>query len=141
MATISESAHSISDGASLNISDISGPTHKFLKVQNKDPKKQFHSRGGHPKSGITVADRQINIFIFDNASMMDEESYSLFLRLYNSVSSLCLIMIVGQDTQGNPEMPFLDKTKSPPVKKPGLSSSHGDFIENDDAELAKLLLM
>jgi hypothetical protein len=56
--------------------------------------------------------RGVHIFIFDNASLMDEESYSLLLRCESKCTSICTILLVGQDSKGNAIMPQLKIQKS-----------------------------
>jgi hypothetical protein len=53
--------------------------------------------------------RQGCIFIFDSASMMDEESVSMLVRLYSMANNFVCMMLVNQDSQGGPIMPQLPK--------------------------------
>lgn len=48
------------------------------------------------------------VLIFDNASIMDEESWSLILRVHSQCSNICTVMIVGQDSKGNAILPKLE---------------------------------
>ena len=63
---------------------------------------------------------------------MDEESYSLLLRLYHMCKNLCFILVVGQDSHGSPAMPFLDKPRD---------KGSANFQIYDDAEIAKTFAM
>jgi len=42
---------------------------------------------------------------------MDEESWSLLLRVYNQCSNIAILLVVDQDFKGNPIMPKLETTK------------------------------
>ena len=49
------------------------------------------------------------IFIFDNASMMEPESYALLLRVFRHCENVCIIMVVDIDAKSVPVMPQLAK--------------------------------
>ena len=51
------------------------------------------------------------ILIFDNASEMDSNSYSLLLKVYTQCTNLCIITIILQDYKGDPIFPTIPKTK------------------------------
>lgn len=50
----------------------------------------------------------ICVLIFDNASLMDEESWSLILRIHVNCFNICTVLLVDQDKKGNTIMPKLD---------------------------------
>lgn len=56
--------------------------------------------------------KQMCILIFDNAHLLEEESWSLILRLQSgarSSNNLCITMVANQDFKGAPIMPKLEK--------------------------------
>ena len=55
--------------------------------------------------------KQFCILIFDNAHMLEEESWTLILRLYANCQNICIVMSVNQSFRGTPIMPILRKQR------------------------------
>lgn len=51
------------------------------------------------------------MLIFDNATILEEESFSLLLRVYEECENIVMIMIVDQDHKSLPIMPTLEAIK------------------------------
>ena len=52
------------------------------------------------------------MLIFDNATLLEEESYSLLLRLFDSCGNVVMLLIVDQDHKSLPIMPSLEKPRT-----------------------------
>ena len=48
------------------------------------------------------------MLIFDNASSLEEESFSLLLRVFEECENIVILMIVDQDAKSLPIMPSLE---------------------------------
>ena len=72
-------------------------TNNYNKQDHKvNNNKSFHSQ---------IPTKRPCILIFDKMSLMDQESWTLVLRVYNQCSNICFLMITNQDFKGNPIMP------------------------------------
>lgn len=47
------------------------------------------------QAGLRDLTKQICILIFENAHLLEEESWSLILRLYGTCSNISIIMVVN----------------------------------------------
>ena len=100
----SDSESKNADDVSVDLSELSS-TKKGSKIKKSFA--QSHLNRSH--AGLRDLAKQMCILIFDNAHLLEEESWSLILRLYGSCSNVSIIMVVNQTFKGSPIMPQLEK--------------------------------
>jgi hypothetical protein len=66
------------------------------------------------------------VIVFDQVSLMDEESWTLLMRVFRECQNICFIMIASQSFGGNAITPKLEKSK-----KGGVLPYFHDEIEQE----------
>lgn len=122
-------------GRSVDLSELSS-TKKGGRT--KQSRAASHLNRSH--TGPKELAKQMCILMFDNGHLLEEESWSLILRLYGSCSNICITMVVNQTFKGSPIMPQLEKqASSAPKRGPGAAPEELPYYHEDQPLLLRSL--